>query len=213
MSPESAASFSRHAPRLRQAAESLSQRLPSLLVEAERVAATVAPGVHGRRRTGMGETFWQFRQYQAGDAAELDRLAPVGALASPVRARAGMGGRRKRLAVVRPVRIHGVPLRRQAAGEVGARRSADAGAGGTPGARRRAGGPARRRRAAGDRALRHGDAHPLPRRCRRRARRRGAAAAAAAPCAPRAAVRLSAAARAAEPAPGPVRRPWARAPA
>jgi uncharacterized protein (DUF58 family) len=70
MLPESAASYSRHAPRLRQSAEALSQRLPSLLVEAERVAATVAPGVHGRRRTGMGETFWQFRQYQAGDAAD-----------------------------------------------------------------------------------------------------------------------------------------------
>ena len=53
---------------LRQSAETLSQRLPALLVEAERVAATVAAGVHGRRRTGMGETFWQFRQYQPGDA-------------------------------------------------------------------------------------------------------------------------------------------------
>ena len=70
MLPESAAGFARHAPRLRLAAEQLSQRLPALLVEAERVAATVAPGVHGRRRTGMGETFWQFRQYQAGDAAD-----------------------------------------------------------------------------------------------------------------------------------------------
>ena len=70
MLPESAAGFARHAPRLRLAAEQLSQRLPGLLVEAERVAATVAPGVHGRRRTGMGETFWQFRQYQAGDAAD-----------------------------------------------------------------------------------------------------------------------------------------------
>ena len=55
--------------RLRAEAEKLSQRLPSLLVEAERVAATVTPGVHGRRRTGMGETFWQFRQYQQGDSA------------------------------------------------------------------------------------------------------------------------------------------------
>lgn len=55
--------------RLRQQAETLSQRLPALLVEADRVAATVAPGVHGRRRTGMGETFWQFRLYQAGDAS------------------------------------------------------------------------------------------------------------------------------------------------
>lgn len=69
MSADTGASFRRQAPRLRQAAETLSQRLPALLVEAERVAATVAPGVHGRRRTGMGETFWQFRQYQSGDAA------------------------------------------------------------------------------------------------------------------------------------------------
>jgi uncharacterized protein (DUF58 family) len=40
-----------------------------LLVAAERVAVTVAQGVHGRRRVGQGETFWQFRQYQSGDAA------------------------------------------------------------------------------------------------------------------------------------------------
>lgn len=70
MSPElPAAGFAARGPRLREAAEKLSQRLPALLVEAERVAATVTPGVHGRRRTGMGETFWQFRQYQQGDAA------------------------------------------------------------------------------------------------------------------------------------------------
>ena len=43
--------------------------MPPLLVAAERVAATVAQGVHGRRRVGQGETFWQFRQYQPGDAA------------------------------------------------------------------------------------------------------------------------------------------------
>ncbi|MEK0082759.1 DUF58 domain-containing protein [Benzoatithermus flavus] len=73
MSPDAAASLRTRAPRLRQAAESLNQRLPSLLVEAERVSATVVPGVHGRRRTGMGETFWQYRQYQPGDAAsEID---------------------------------------------------------------------------------------------------------------------------------------------
>lgn len=39
------------------------------MVAAERIAATVAQGVHGRRRVGQGETFWQFRQYQPGDAA------------------------------------------------------------------------------------------------------------------------------------------------
>src|SRR5215207_5670934 len=70
MSPSTAGTLAGRAPRLRQGAETLSQRLPALLVEADRVAATVAPGVHGRRRTGMGETFWQFRQYQAGDAAD-----------------------------------------------------------------------------------------------------------------------------------------------
>jgi uncharacterized protein (DUF58 family) len=36
---------------------------------AERIAATVAQGVHGRRRVGQGESFWQFRRYEPGDAA------------------------------------------------------------------------------------------------------------------------------------------------
>lgn len=56
---------------LRSQAESLSAALPPLLVEAERVAATVAQGVHGRRRVGTGETFWQFRRYSTGDPAQL----------------------------------------------------------------------------------------------------------------------------------------------
>ena len=51
-------------------AEQLAARLPPLLVEADRVATTVAQGVHGRRRVGTGETFWQFRQYQPGDAPQ-----------------------------------------------------------------------------------------------------------------------------------------------
>ncbi len=50
-------------------AEKLAADLPPLLVAAERVAATVAQGVHGRRRAGQGETFWQFRRYLAGDSA------------------------------------------------------------------------------------------------------------------------------------------------
>ena len=51
----------------------MSGRLPGLLVESERVAATVAQGVHGRRRPGVGETFWQFRHYEASDdAREID---------------------------------------------------------------------------------------------------------------------------------------------
>lgn len=50
-------------------AEQLGAALPPLLVEAERVAATVMPGLHGRRRAGPGEAFWQFRPYVAGDQA------------------------------------------------------------------------------------------------------------------------------------------------
>ncbi len=53
---------------LRLQAERLADRLPPLLVAAERVAATVAQGVHGRRRVGVGETFWQFRPYSPGDS-------------------------------------------------------------------------------------------------------------------------------------------------
>jgi uncharacterized protein (DUF58 family) len=57
----------------RQRAERLADRLPPLLVAAERVASTVAQGVHGRRRVGIGETFWQFRPYQPGDpSARID---------------------------------------------------------------------------------------------------------------------------------------------
>jgi uncharacterized protein (DUF58 family) len=52
---------------LRQRAEQLAATLPPLLVAAERVAATVVQGVHGRRRVGQGETFWQFRHYEVGD--------------------------------------------------------------------------------------------------------------------------------------------------
>lgn len=52
---------------LRQSSEKLAAHLPALLVAAERVASTVAQGVHGRRRVGQGETFWQFREYDVSD--------------------------------------------------------------------------------------------------------------------------------------------------
>ena len=55
---------------LKHRAEELAAPLPPLLVEAERVAATVSQGVHGRRRVGQGETFWQFRQYEPGEPAQ-----------------------------------------------------------------------------------------------------------------------------------------------
>lgn len=52
------------------AAEALGSSLPPLMVAAQRVAETVSPGAHGRRRVGLGESFWQFRPYQTGDTVE-----------------------------------------------------------------------------------------------------------------------------------------------
>ncbi len=45
--------------------------LPALLVKVDRVAHTVAQGLHGRRRAGPGEAFWQFRRYRPGDLAAM----------------------------------------------------------------------------------------------------------------------------------------------
>jgi uncharacterized protein (DUF58 family) len=52
-------------------AHGLADRLPELLIEATRIAITVAHGIHGRRRAGPGDTFWQFRQFQSSDSAQL----------------------------------------------------------------------------------------------------------------------------------------------
>lgn len=51
-------------------AEAASRALPPLLVEAERIAATVILGVHGRKRSGPGENFWQYRTYSFGDPVQ-----------------------------------------------------------------------------------------------------------------------------------------------
>ena len=60
-------------------AQALGARLPALLVAAERVAATVAQGVHGRRRAGMGDSFWQYRQAMPGEPASRCgvRMPPI----------------------------------------------------------------------------------------------------------------------------------------
>jgi len=44
--------------------------LPGVLLDAKRLAAS-APGVHGRRRAGQGEAFWQYRDHRAEDGARL----------------------------------------------------------------------------------------------------------------------------------------------
>jgi uncharacterized protein (DUF58 family) len=46
----------------------LAGTLPALMVAADRVAATVIQGVHGRRRVGQGDAFWQYRPYREGDS-------------------------------------------------------------------------------------------------------------------------------------------------
>ncbi len=53
----------------RNEAEAIAHMLPPLLVAAEAAATSVALGVHGRRKAGMGETFWQFRRYRSEDPA------------------------------------------------------------------------------------------------------------------------------------------------
>ncbi len=52
---------------LRAEAENLASPLPPLLAEAEHLATTVLLGDHGRRRAGLGDTFWQFRPAQDHD--------------------------------------------------------------------------------------------------------------------------------------------------
>ncbi|AUH35540.1 hypothetical protein CUV01_17125 [Paracoccus tegillarcae] len=54
---------------LRARAEVESGGLPALVLSAERLAVTIAPGAHGLRRAGPGEDFWQYRPAAAGDAA------------------------------------------------------------------------------------------------------------------------------------------------
>ncbi len=55
------------------AAQAVARRLPSLIVAAKEVASSVMHGMHGRRRAGVGESFWQFRPFVAGEpAANVD---------------------------------------------------------------------------------------------------------------------------------------------
>lgn len=52
---------------LRPAAEALAATLPPLLADAEHLAETVMLGMHGRRRAGAGDEFWQYRPMVQGD--------------------------------------------------------------------------------------------------------------------------------------------------
>jgi uncharacterized protein (DUF58 family) len=50
-------------------ATALSDKMPRLVLEARRVSSLLAHGLHGRRRAGPGESFWQFRPFVTGEAA------------------------------------------------------------------------------------------------------------------------------------------------
>jgi uncharacterized protein (DUF58 family) len=48
----------------------LAASLPRLVLEARRVAANVIHGLHGRRRAGAGESFWQYRRFVSGEPSQ-----------------------------------------------------------------------------------------------------------------------------------------------
>jgi uncharacterized protein (DUF58 family) len=48
---------------------SLAASMPRLMLESRRIAATVIHGLHGRRRSGAGENFWQYRRFLSGEPA------------------------------------------------------------------------------------------------------------------------------------------------
>ncbi|UZD90570.1 DUF58 domain-containing protein [Cognatishimia activa] len=58
-------------PQLRRRAEAAASRLPPLLARADNLANTVLLGEHGRRRSGLGDDFWQYRAVQPGDSYRL----------------------------------------------------------------------------------------------------------------------------------------------
>jgi uncharacterized protein (DUF58 family) len=50
-------------------ARTLAESMPRLILEARRIAATVIHGLHGRKRAGPGENFWQYRRFFSGEPA------------------------------------------------------------------------------------------------------------------------------------------------
>lgn len=48
----------------------LAASLPRLVLEARRIANNVIHGLHGRRRSGTGENFWQYRRFVSGEPSQ-----------------------------------------------------------------------------------------------------------------------------------------------
>ncbi|SMX26468.1 hypothetical protein TRP8649_00547 [Pelagimonas phthalicica] len=53
---------------LRSRAQEEAGRFPALLARAEQLAGNILLGEHGRRRSGMGDDFWQYRPMRPGDS-------------------------------------------------------------------------------------------------------------------------------------------------
>ena len=51
------------------AGRTLAETMPRLILEARKIAATVIHGLHGRKRAGPGENFWQYRRFLSGEPA------------------------------------------------------------------------------------------------------------------------------------------------
>lgn len=61
--------LSLHSPdSLRSRSEAVAASLPPLMADAQHLAATVLLGVHGRKRAGTGDEFWQYRPAEQGDS-------------------------------------------------------------------------------------------------------------------------------------------------
>ncbi len=61
--------LSLHTPdSLRSRSEAVAASMPALLADAQHLAASVLLGVHGRKRAGTGDEFWQYRPAEAGDS-------------------------------------------------------------------------------------------------------------------------------------------------
>ena len=48
----------------------LAAALPRLVLDARRIAGNVIHGLHGRRRAGAGENFWQYRRFVSGEPSQ-----------------------------------------------------------------------------------------------------------------------------------------------
>ncbi|WP_137702867.1 DUF58 domain-containing protein [Marimonas lutisalis] len=56
---------------LRARSEYEAAHLPPLLARAEHLAGAILLGEHGRRRSGLGDDFWQYRPMQPGDSRRM----------------------------------------------------------------------------------------------------------------------------------------------